>query len=97
MDSHQDDVEEWLIPTVVLRVVTVIAVLVSLVQGAVWGTICLMTLDLKYPWWLWSTLIAGAVVGALWAYNAILARIVDTAGPRSDAGGPAAPNPQADA
>lgn len=80
MGSPEDDVEEWLIPTVVLRVVTVIVVLVSLVQAAVWGTICLMTLDLKYPWWLWSTLTGGAIVAALWAYNAIMVRIVDKGG-----------------
>lgn len=97
MSSPRDDVDEWLIPSVVLRVVTVIAVLISLVQAAVWGTICLMTLDLKYPWWLWSTLIAGAVIGALWAYNAILRRIIDA----PDSGGrtgdtEVGPSPQAD-
>ncbi|MDN5855446.1 MAG: hypothetical protein L0K86_21895 [Actinomycetia bacterium] len=69
--------EEWLLPVIVLKVVTVIAVLVSGVQAAVWATICLMTLNLMYAWWLWSALIAGAVVASLWAYNAILVRIVD--------------------
>jgi len=69
--------EEWLLPVFVLKVVTVIAALVSTIQAAVWATISLMTLDLKYPWWLWSTLIAAAVVGSLWAYNAVLARVID--------------------
>lgn len=69
--------EEWLLPVTVLKVVTVIAVLVTAIQASVWGTICLMTLDLKYPWWLWSSLIAAALVGSLWAYNAILVRILD--------------------
>ncbi len=69
--------EEWLLPVIVLKVVTVIAVLVSAIQASVWATICLMTMDLKYAWWLWSTLIAGAVIASFWAYNAILVRIVD--------------------
>ena len=69
--------EEWLLPVTVLKVVTVIAALVSSIQVAVWATICLMTLDLKYAWWGWSTLIAAAVVGSLWAYNAILVRVLE--------------------
>lgn len=77
MPVEESSVEEWLLPKIVLRVVTIIFVLVSLVQSAVWGTICLLTWDLKYPWWLWSALIGAAVVGALWAYNAILVRVVD--------------------
>lgn len=73
---NEQAVDEWLVPSIVLKVVTVIAVLVSAVQASVWGTICLLTWDLKYPWWLWSTLIAAAVVGSFWAYNAILRRIL---------------------
>ena len=70
------EADEWLIPSIVLKVVTVIAVLVSAIQASVWATICLLTWDLKYPWWLWATLIGGAVVGSFWAYNAILRRIL---------------------
>ncbi|UYM07617.1 hypothetical protein [Solicola gregarius] len=80
----QPTTDEWLIPSVVLKVVTVVAVLISAIQAAVWGTICLMTWDLKYPWWLWSTLIAAAVVGSFWAYNAILRRIVDEPEPNEE-------------
>lgn len=69
--------EEWLLPVTVLKVVTVVAALVSAIQASVWATICLMTMDLMYAWWLWSTLIAAAVVGSFWAYNAILVRILD--------------------
>lgn len=79
MTTAENAPDDWLLPRMVLIVVTVIAALVSLVQAAVWGTICLMTWDLKYAWWLWSALIAGAVVAAMWAYNKIIAWIVESA------------------
>ena len=77
MTRSSTPTEEWLLPVTVLKVVTVIAALVTVIQASVWATICLMTLDLKYAWWLWSALMAAAVVGSLWAYNAILARILE--------------------
>lgn len=76
MSTPQPAADEWLIPTVVLRVATVVASLLVLLQVAVWGTICIMTLDLKYAWWVWSAGVAVAIVGMLWLYNLIIARVV---------------------
>ena len=60
------------------RIVTTAWLVATGVQVAVWLVICVTTLSLDAPWWLW-TLVAGAlVVGAL--------RVVETSRASADTG-----------
>jgi len=43
--------------------------LTSLVELTVWLAIAITSGTLDAPWWLYSTLVGGLVVGALWAAN----------------------------
>lgn len=49
-----------------LRVATSVWLLTSVVQLTVWLAIAFATGDLDGPWWLYSTSVGGAVVGAIW-------------------------------
>ncbi|MFI7108343.1 DUF1707 domain-containing protein [Nonomuraea sp. NPDC050227] len=56
-------------PTVLPRLLSVVTLVWSgmvLVQFVVWLVICAVTARLADAWWLWSVLVGGVVVGAVW-------------------------------
>jgi hypothetical protein len=63
----RDFFEEMLEPTDKLtltkRILTAVWLAVVLVELAVWLVICVISGDLESPWWLWSVLVGGGVVG----------------------------------
>jgi hypothetical protein len=63
----RDFFEEMLEPTDKLtlasRVLTAVWLAVVLVELAVWLVICVISGDLQSPWWLWSVLVGGIIVG----------------------------------
>ena len=50
----------------VRAVVTGVWLAVSLVQFVVWTLVCLIGWHLVNPWWIWTVLVGGVVVGGLW-------------------------------
>ena len=50
----------------VLKAVTGVWAAVSLIQLTVWLLVCVIGWHFVNPWWLWTVLVGGAVVGALW-------------------------------
>lgn len=61
------DFEEMLEPTDKLtltgRILTAVWLAVVLVELAVWLMICVFSGNLESPWWLWSVLVGGVIVG----------------------------------
>jgi hypothetical protein len=45
------------------RVLTAVWLAVVLVEVAVWLVVCVVSGDLESPWWLWSVLVGGVIVG----------------------------------
>ena len=59
--------EEMLEPadrlTMITRILTAIWLGLVLVELGVWLAICVISGDLESPWWLWTVLVGGVVVG----------------------------------
>lgn len=54
----------------VLRFFTVLWLVSSLVNVAIWALVCVTTFSWHYPWWLWVAVPQGAVIVALsWYFN----------------------------
>jgi hypothetical protein len=51
----------------VRAVVTGVWLAVSAVQFLVWSVICLIGWHFANPWWIWTVLVGGVVVGGFWA------------------------------
>jgi hypothetical protein len=49
----------------VLKVITGLWAVITLIQFTVWLLICLIGWRLISPWWLWTLVIGGAAVGGL--------------------------------
>jgi hypothetical protein len=45
------------------RILTAVWLAVLLVELAVWLMICVISGNLESPWWLWSVLVGGVIVG----------------------------------
>lgn len=55
--------------TTALGVVAAVWVIMSVVQVLVWLTIAVASGGPDAPWWLYSTVVGGGIVGALWFAN----------------------------
>lgn len=49
--------------TLATRVLTAVWLAVLLVELGVWLAICVIGGDLVSPWWLWTVLVGGVIVG----------------------------------
>jgi hypothetical protein len=65
----RDLFEEMLRPadklTMTARVLTALWLGVVLVEVVIWLAICVIGGNLESPWWLWSVLVGGVVVGGV--------------------------------
>ena len=63
----RDPFEEMFKPadrlTMVTRILTALWLGLVLVEFGVWLAICVIGGDLESPWWLWTVLVGGVVVG----------------------------------
>jgi hypothetical protein len=68
----RDYFEEMLQPadklTRTARILTAAWLAVLLVELAIWLVICVVSGDLESPWWLWTVLVGGVVVGGFRLY-----------------------------
>jgi hypothetical protein len=55
--------DDWLATT--RWAVSILTVLGTAVQLVVWGMICVISGDLREPWWLWTTVPGAVVIGLL--------------------------------
>ncbi len=83
-EKPSDDLPRKLIAArSVCRVATAVWLAVSLVEFVVWMLICTIGLRLVDPWWLWTMMVGGLVVGALWWITESAYRTVDPAAANS--------------
>jgi hypothetical protein len=65
----RDLFEEMLRPgdrrTIITRILLAVWLGVVLVEFGVWLAICLIGGEFESPWWLWSVLVGGVVVGGV--------------------------------
>jgi hypothetical protein len=52
-----------------LRTLTAAWLAINAVNFAVWAIICVLSLHFESPWFLWSLIIPGGVLGAAWHYT----------------------------
>lgn len=68
----RDYFEEMLQPTdkltLTVRILTAVWLAVLLLEFAVWLVICIVSGDLGFPWWLWTVLAGGVLVGGFRLY-----------------------------
>jgi uncharacterized membrane protein len=52
--------------TLTARILTAFWLGLLMVQVGVWLVICLVSGDLEAPWWLWTAVGGGIIVGGFW-------------------------------
>ena len=62
---YEQDESRKITGTGLLKVITGLWAVVTLVQFTVWLAICLIGWHFVSPWWLWTFVIGGAAVGGL--------------------------------